>query len=159
MSTVYSFFLQEESQRTLQHPINSVPFPSDNPNNHDPPSVDSVAFLVKKSKKKYITCTHCAYQDHYVDKCFQVIEYPPNWKGPKGLRIAHGFKLPANSTKNTHAHLANTSTDSSSNDLDFCDPNLYNKFLEFMKTQTINLLLLMLSWLSHHIISFLMLLL
>ncbi|CAH9126985.1 unnamed protein product [Cuscuta epithymum] len=40
--------------------------------------------------------------------------------------------------KNTHAHLANTSNESPVVDLDLCDPTLYNKFLEFMKTQSAN---------------------
>ncbi|CAH9102629.1 unnamed protein product, partial [Cuscuta europaea] len=138
LSSVYSFFLQEESQRTLQYPANSVPFTHDSSKTLDNSFNDSTAFLAKNQnykKKSSVTCNHCGYQGHFADRCFQIIGYPPNWKGPKGHRTAPGFQQSSYSHKNTQAHLANASVDSSSNDMDLCDPSLYNKFLEFIKGQ------------------------
>ncbi|CAH9084058.1 unnamed protein product [Cuscuta europaea] len=137
LSSVYSFFLQEESQRLLQYLTNSVPFIPDSSKNFDNSVNDSTAFLAKNNnykKKSSVTCNHCGYQGHSAEKCFQIIGYPPNWKGPKGQRIAPGFQQQPNSNKHTHAHLANTSVDSS-NAKEICDPSLYNKFLDFMKSQ------------------------
>ncbi|KAL6330289.1 hypothetical protein AAG906_040214 [Vitis piasezkii] len=40
----------------------------------------------KDKPKKSPTCTHCGYNGHTVDKCFQLHGYPPGWNGPKGKR-------------------------------------------------------------------------
>ncbi|CAH9127240.1 unnamed protein product [Cuscuta epithymum] len=137
LSSVYSSFLQEESQRSLQNPIGSIPSFNETSASHIP-THDSTAFLAKfhsSKKKSNVTCTHCGYQGHSAEKCFQIIGYPNNWKGAKGQRFAPGFKSFQPSTKTPQAHLANASEESVSNDFDFCDPDLYNKFLQFMHTQ------------------------
>ncbi|CAH9092301.1 unnamed protein product [Cuscuta epithymum] len=138
LTTVYSSFLQEESQRSLQNPTGSIPLFTDQSSASQIPIHDSTAFLAKfhsSKKKSNVTCTHCGYQGHSAEKCFQIIGYPNNWKGPKGQRFAPGFKSSQLSTKTPQAHLANVSEESIPNDLDFCDPDLYNKFLQFMHTQ------------------------
>ncbi|CAH9133891.1 unnamed protein product [Cuscuta epithymum] len=152
LSSIYSILLQEESQRSLQNSISfstsfSEPSASEKLNN------DATAFFVKNFKKKNsIICNHCGYQGHSSEKCFQLIGYPNNWKGPKGQRLAPGFKPNPNSNKNHHANLAAnstepvltpthytesapTSTNSNSATTDLCDPNLYEKFLQFIQAQ------------------------
>lgn len=32
-------------------------------------------------------CSHCGYSGHLKDKCFQLIGYPPGWKGLRGKRF------------------------------------------------------------------------
>ncbi|GFZ08846.1 hypothetical protein Acr_20g0006540 [Actinidia rufa] len=39
-----------------------------------------------KSKKSALHCTHCGYNGHTIDKCFQFHGYPPGWNGPKGKK-------------------------------------------------------------------------
>ena len=39
-----------------------------------------------KPKKSALHCTHCGYNGHTVDKCFQLYGYPPSWNGPKRKR-------------------------------------------------------------------------
>lgn len=38
-----------------------------------------------KDRKKILKCSHCEGTSHTVDRCFQIIGYPPGWKGPRGL--------------------------------------------------------------------------
>ena len=39
-----------------------------------------------KPKKSALHYTHCGYNGHTVDKCFQLHGYPLGWNGPKGKR-------------------------------------------------------------------------
>jgi len=47
-----------------------------------------VTRFAKQKGKSEATCSHCGYPGHLVDKWFQIIGYPPGWKGPKGKRFA-----------------------------------------------------------------------
>ncbi|CAH9101387.1 unnamed protein product [Cuscuta europaea] len=139
LSNVYSIFLQEESRRCLQSFVN----PFSESSNSDKTSNDATAFLVKNFKKKSsVTCSHCGYQGHSSEKCFQIIGYRDKWKGPKGQRVAPGFKPQFNSNKNPQAHTVTNYTESTpistnhaSATTDFIDLTLYDKFLQFMQTQ------------------------
>ncbi|CAH9085174.1 unnamed protein product [Cuscuta epithymum] len=143
LSTVYSLLLQEESQRSLHNPTESVAMLSQHIPNTQSQSIatssntESLAFIAKSNPKKKYTgiCSHCGFQGHSSERCYQLIGYPANWKGPKGQRFAPGFKPSStNANKSSQAHLASTSTDSP--DLDLCNPELYNLFLQFMKNQS-----------------------
>jgi len=46
-----------------------------------------VTRFAKQKGKSEATCSHYGYPGHLVDKCFQIIGYPPGWKGPKGKRF------------------------------------------------------------------------
>ena len=46
-----------------------------------------VTRFAKQKGKSEVTCSHCGYPGHLVDKCFQIIGYPSEWKGPKGKRF------------------------------------------------------------------------
>ncbi|XP_041017880.1 uncharacterized protein LOC121260094 [Juglans microcarpa x Juglans regia] len=84
MAKVFSLLLQEESQRQL---TNSV-------------CHETHALLVKQNTQQFVQskfskdkqnksslyCTHCGYNGHTVEKCFQLHGYPPSWTGPKGKR-------------------------------------------------------------------------
>ena len=85
MSRVFSLLLQEESQRSLTNAVGI--------------SIDSQAMVVEQSSRIVSTsntqftkqkgksdaiCSHCGYSGHLVDKCFQLIGYPPGWKRPRG---------------------------------------------------------------------------
>ncbi|CAH9069286.1 unnamed protein product [Cuscuta europaea] len=152
LSGIYSILLQEESQRTLQNSISFTNSFSDS-SVSEKLNNDATAFYVKNFKKKSsIICNHCGYQGHSSDKCFQLIGYPTNWKDPKGQILAPGFKPNLNSNKNHHANLAANSTEpdltpthytesappsnnTNSATTEFCDPNLYEKFLQFIQAQ------------------------
>ena len=49
-------------------------------------STSNTQFTKQKGKSDAI-CSHCGYSGHLVDKCFQLIGYPPRWKGPRGKRF------------------------------------------------------------------------
>jgi hypothetical protein len=93
MGKVFSLLLQEESQRSLTNMV-GVSIDSHakaagqyhNPN-HRSGSTYVTRFSKQKGKSE-ATCSHCGYPGHLVDKCFQIIGYPPGWKGPKGKRFA-----------------------------------------------------------------------
>lgn len=76
LAKIYSLLLQEESQRNLKLPVQP----------------DSVAMLAnnakyyKDKKKQPLKCEHCDVTGHTIDRCFQLIGYPPGWKGPRGPR-------------------------------------------------------------------------
>lgn len=38
-----------------------------------------------KDKKKTMKCSYCDGLGHTLDRCFQLIGYPPGWKGPRGV--------------------------------------------------------------------------
>ncbi|RVW24419.1 Retrovirus-related Pol polyprotein from transposon RE2 [Vitis vinifera] len=84
MSRVFSLLLQEESQRSLTNAVGI--------------SIDSQAMIVEQSSRIVSTSntqftkqkgksnaiySHCGYSGHLVDKCFQLIGYPPGWKEPE----------------------------------------------------------------------------
>ncbi|KAF5471727.1 hypothetical protein F2P56_008500 [Juglans regia] len=84
MAKVFSLLLQEESQRQLTNSVchethallvkqNTQPF------------VQS-KFSKDKQKKSSLYCTHCGYNGHTMENCFQVHGYPPGWIGLKGKR-------------------------------------------------------------------------
>ncbi|KAL8471841.1 hypothetical protein ACS0TY_029179 [Phlomoides rotata] len=88
LAKVYSLLLQEQSQRSLNLPIQTdfVAMLAKNPN---------VKFY--KDKKKHVKCSHCDAPGHTIhDKCFQLIGYPHGWKGPRGTRVNHDSKPSAN---------------------------------------------------------------
>ena len=97
MSRVFSLLLQEESQRSLTNAVGI--------------SIDSQAMVVEQSSRIVSTSntqftkqkgksnaiySHCGYSGHLVDKCFQLIGYPPGWKEPRGKR----FNSTPTTTKN-----------------------------------------------------------
>ena len=93
MGKVFSLLLQEESQRTLTNmvgiPIDSQAMVAEQYHNQIPRSGSTyVTRFAKQKGKSEVTCSHCGYPGHLVDKCFQIIGYPPGWKGPKGKRFA-----------------------------------------------------------------------
>lgn len=63
------------------------------------PSTNGVQFPKPKGKSNAI-CSRCGYFGHLVDKCFQLIGYPPRWKGPRGKR-----SLPTQSEATTNSRL------------------------------------------------------
>ena len=93
MGRVFSLLLQEESQRSL---TNAVGIPIDSQamvaeQYHNPNSRSGSTYTTRFAKQKgktEATCSHCGYPGHVVDKCFQIIGYPPGWKGPRGKRFA-----------------------------------------------------------------------
>nr|TKR90506.1 hypothetical protein D5086_0000232710 [Populus alba] len=93
MGKVFSLLLQEESQRSLTNTVgisvdsHAMAAGQYHNHNHRPGSTYVPRFLKQKGKPE-ATCSHCGYPGHLVDKCFQIIGYPPGWKGPKGKRIA-----------------------------------------------------------------------
>jgi hypothetical protein len=92
MGKVFSLLLQEESQRTLTNmvgiPIDSQAMVAEQYHNQIPRSGSTyVTRFAKQKGKSEVTCSHCGYPGHLVDKCFQIIGYPPGWKGPKGKRF------------------------------------------------------------------------
>ncbi|KAF5449041.1 hypothetical protein F2P56_029529, partial [Juglans regia] len=88
MSRVISLLLQEESQRSLTNAI-GISFDSQAmvaEQSSRIVSTNNTRFTKQKGKSDAI-CSHCGYSGHLVDKCFQLIGYPPGWKGPRGKRF------------------------------------------------------------------------
>ncbi|KAG6676552.1 hypothetical protein I3842_15G157400 [Carya illinoinensis] len=87
MSKVFSLLLQEESQRSLTNAVginlDSHAMIAAQPSRQA--STNGVRFTKPKGKTD-VTCSHCGYSGHLADKCFQLIGYPPGWKGPRGKR-------------------------------------------------------------------------
>ncbi|XP_042952147.1 uncharacterized protein LOC122289236 [Carya illinoinensis] len=86
MAKVFSLLLQEESQRQLTnftsndtHALLAKHYTQSNQNTQS-------KFIKDKLKKSSLHCTHCGYNGHTIDKCFQLHGYPPGWTGPKGKR-------------------------------------------------------------------------
>ena len=86
MAKVFSLLLQEESQRQLTnftsndtHALLAKHYTQPNQNKQS-------KFIKDKLKKSSLHCTHCGYNGHTIDKCFQLHGYPPGWTGPKGKR-------------------------------------------------------------------------
>ncbi|KAF5458830.1 hypothetical protein F2P56_022831 [Juglans regia] len=101
MCKVFSLLVQEKSQHSL---TNAVHIPLDS---HAmaaaKPSTQTSSNAVKFSKvrgKSDIICSHCGFFGSLVDKCFQLIGYPPGWKGPREKRI--------NSTRLPNANIASS---------------------------------------------------
>ncbi|KAF5477453.1 hypothetical protein F2P56_004093 [Juglans regia] len=124
MGKVFSLLIQEESQRSL---TNAVHIPLDS---HAmaaaQPSTQTYSNAVKFSKvkgKSDVICSHCGFSGHLVDKCFQLIGYPPGWKGPRGKRI--------NSTRLSNANMASS-----------MEQNLNNPTMFFSQEQIQNLITL-----------------
>ncbi|XP_073268340.1 uncharacterized protein [Populus alba] len=93
MGRVFSLLLQEESQRSLTNaaaiPIDCQAMIAEHYHNQNSKSGSNYTTRFAKYKgKTKATCTHCGYPGHIVDKCFQLIGYPPGWKGPRGKRLA-----------------------------------------------------------------------
>lgn len=125
LAKVYSLLLQEESQRHLQNTFQ--------------PSIESLAMSVKSHSenlgllakthfnkdRKRLRCTKCGFPGHTIDKCYQIIGYPPNWKGPKGSR-----PFPTNSS--AHAVVSDIVPHVST-----CESNeaLFTEFLAFKKSK------------------------
>ncbi|KAF5472443.1 hypothetical protein F2P56_009162 [Juglans regia] len=88
MNKVFSLLLQEESQRSL---TNTIGIPIDShamvaTQTHKPIATNGTRFTKSKAKVDVI-CSYCGYNGHLADKCFQLIGYPPRWKGPIGKRV------------------------------------------------------------------------
>ncbi|KAG2684940.1 hypothetical protein I3760_10G099900 [Carya illinoinensis] len=97
MSKVFSLLLQEESQRSLSNTIgisldSHAMFATQSQRQH---SLNVSKFQKPRGKTDAI-CSHCGYSGHLVDKCFQLIGYPPGWKGLRGKRSI--FAYPRNET-------------------------------------------------------------
>nr|TKR98127.1 hypothetical protein D5086_0000206200 [Populus alba] len=93
MGKVFSLLLQEESQRSLTNaagiPIDCQAMIAEHYHNQNSKSGSNYTTRFAKYKgKTEATCTHCGYPGHIIDKCFQLIGYPPGWKGPRGKRLA-----------------------------------------------------------------------
>nr|TKS02102.1 hypothetical protein D5086_0000166380 [Populus alba] len=93
MGRVFSLLLQEESQRSLTNaagiPIDWQAMIAEHYHNQNSKSGSNYTTRFAKHKGKIeATCTHCGYPGHTADKCFQLIGYPPGWKGPRGKRLA-----------------------------------------------------------------------
>ncbi|RVX14099.1 hypothetical protein CK203_011426 [Vitis vinifera] len=132
MSRVFSLLLQEESQRSLTNAVGI--------------SIDSQAMVVEQSSRIVSTsntqftkqkgksdaiCSHCGYSGHLVDKCFQLIGYPPGWKGPRGKRF--------NSTPTVAKNFQRLPTANNTNVL---EQNSSNSNMIFSQEQIQNLLTL-----------------
>ncbi|RVW16870.1 Retrovirus-related Pol polyprotein from transposon RE1 [Vitis vinifera] len=132
MSRVFSLLLQEESQRSLTNAVGI--------------SIDSQAMVVEQSSRIVSTsntqftkqkgksdaiCSHCGYSGHLVDKCFQLIGYPPGWKGPRGKRF--------NSTPTAAKNFQRLPTANNTNVL---EQNSSNSNMIFSQEQIQNLLTL-----------------
>jgi hypothetical protein len=50
------------------------------------PGLTYTNWFTKHKGKFDAICSHCGYSGHLVDKCFQLIRYPPRWKGSRGKR-------------------------------------------------------------------------
>ncbi|KAG6664173.1 hypothetical protein CIPAW_02G074100 [Carya illinoinensis] len=96
MSRVFSLLLQEESQRSLtnkigiptnSHAMIATQSSKPTPNNNR---------LTKQKGRSDLVCSHCGYFGHLADKCFQLIGYPPAWKGPKGKRSISTLNVASN---------------------------------------------------------------
>jgi len=92
MRKVFSLPLQEESQRSLTNaigvPIDSQAMVAEQSMNQSfrPGPIYANRFTKQKGKLDTI-CSYCGYSGHLVDKCFQLIGYPPGWKGTRGKRF------------------------------------------------------------------------
>ncbi|KAG7960006.1 hypothetical protein I3843_10G099300 [Carya illinoinensis] len=124
MGKVFSLLIQEESQRSL---TNAVHIPLDS---HAmvaaQPFTQTSSNAVKFSKvrgKTDVICSHCGFSGHLVDKCFQLIGYPPGWKGRRGKR--------SNSTRLPNANFASS-----------MEQNLNNPSMFFSQEQIQNLMTL-----------------
>ncbi|XP_042963803.1 uncharacterized protein LOC122297722 [Carya illinoinensis] len=84
MAKVFSLLLQEESQRQLNNSVSNETHAFLAKQNSQP-SIPS-KFLKDKQKRSSLYCTHCGYNGHTIEKCFQLHGYPPGWTGPKGKR-------------------------------------------------------------------------
>ncbi|KAF5459716.1 hypothetical protein F2P56_019638, partial [Juglans regia] len=94
MGKVFSLLLQEESQRSLTNAV-GLPLDSHAMAATQPPRqiLSNVSKFSKFKGKPEITCSHCGFSGHLADKCFQIIGYPPGWKGPRGKRF-NSTRLP-----------------------------------------------------------------
>ncbi|RVX08728.1 Retrovirus-related Pol polyprotein from transposon RE1 [Vitis vinifera] len=132
MSRVFFLLLQEESQRSLTNAVGI--------------SIDSQAMVVEQSSRIVSTSntqftkqkgksdaiySHCGYSGHLVDKCFQLIGYPPRWKRPRGKRF--------NSTPTAAKNFQRLPTANNTNVL---EQNSSNSNMIFSQEQIQNLLTL-----------------
>ncbi|XP_022889067.1 uncharacterized protein LOC111404505 [Olea europaea var. sylvestris] len=126
LAQVYALMLQKESQRDLQ--------------NHSSP--ESAAMTARQphrtfnkphswKDKKKPECTHCGYPNHTADKCFQIIGYPPGWKGPRGPRTLID-------TSAAHVVSLDQSAEHEEPSISF-NQDLFQQLLAFAKTQQISL--------------------
>lgn len=85
LSKAYCLLLQEEAQRSLNQPINSMDSMAmmTRPVNAFAQQRSNVVYkpqgAYNKDKKK-VQCTYCKLYNHTEDKCFQKHGYPPGWK-------------------------------------------------------------------------------
>ncbi|KAF5441887.1 hypothetical protein F2P56_037152, partial [Juglans regia] len=84
MAKVFSLLLQEESQRQLNNSVSNETHAllAKQTTQTFVPS----KFSKDKQKRSSLYCTHCGYNGHTIEKCFQLHGYPPGWTGPKGKR-------------------------------------------------------------------------
>ena len=93
-------------------------------------STSNTQFTRQKGKSDAIY-SHCGYSGHLVDKCFQLIGYPPGWKGPRGKRF--------NSTPTAAKNFQRLPTANNTNVL---EQNSSNSNMIFSQEQIQNLLTL-----------------
>ncbi|XP_041004094.1 uncharacterized protein LOC121249450 [Juglans microcarpa x Juglans regia] len=94
MGKVFSLLLQEKSQRSLTNAV-GLPLDSHAMAAAQPPRqiFSNASKFIKLKGKPDVTCSHCGFSGHLADKCFQIIGYPPGWKGPRGKRF-NSTRLP-----------------------------------------------------------------
>lgn len=81
----------------------------------------------KPKGKSDAICSHCGYSGHLTNKCFQLIGFPPNWKGPQGKRSLNSPSI--GSTTSLSPNVINASSlDPISNIpfMMFCQEQIYN---------------------------------
>lgn len=143
LSRIYSILLQEEGQRALNSgtiiPSESIAMATNNSYTPSKPPAYSNSF--QDRKRLCSNAKHCGFNGHTIDRCFQLIGYPPNWKVPKGQRKAISdtpsqmISQPAYQA-NSVALVPDTSSDTTTPIPDFFNPDMYQKYIEFVKNQS-----------------------
>lgn len=77
LERAYSIILTEERQKNSRHTVANANGPSTYHMRQGPQS-----YLAKR-KGKELTCSHCGYTNHTVDKCFRLIGFPNDFKFTK----------------------------------------------------------------------------
>jgi hypothetical protein len=92
MGRVFSLLLQDESQRSFTNAVgisidSQAMVPEQYVNQSSRPGSTYTNRFTKQKGKVDAIYSHCGYLGHLVDKCFQLIGYPPRWKGQEEKRF------------------------------------------------------------------------
>jgi hypothetical protein len=92
MGRVFSLLLQDESQRSFTNAVgisidSQAMVPEQYVNQSSRPGSTYTNQFTKQKRKVDAIYSHCGYLGHLVDKCFQLIGYPPRWKGQEEKRF------------------------------------------------------------------------